>query len=143
MRTSTDCGGVRCANFFGLTKVGPVSSMLLMGHGSFWVSSRLRQFSRVRRKNFEVQIFHFAPLPHLLANRRSNEIRQDLLTPRALTLSLSKARTASHLYICPRLVLCFLCCTQALKEPTMEWTAPKHEEIDLNCEISSYANAEL
>jgi len=25
----------------------------------------------------------------------------------------------------------------------MEWTAPKHEEIDLNCEISSYANAEL
>ena len=32
---------------------------------------------------------------------------------------------------------------QASKEPTMEWTAPKHEEIDLNCEISSYANAEL
>jgi len=30
------------------------------------------------------------------------------------------------------------------KEPLpMEWTAPKHEEIDLNCEISSYANAEL
>jgi hypothetical protein len=26
---------------------------------------------------------------------------------------------------------------------TMEWTTPKHEEIDLNCEISSYANAEL
>jgi len=25
----------------------------------------------------------------------------------------------------------------------MEWTAPKHEEIDLNCEISSYANAEM
>jgi hypothetical protein len=32
---------------------------------------------------------------------------------------------------------------QASKEPTMEWTAPQHEEIDLNCEISSYANAEL
>jgi hypothetical protein len=27
--------------------------------------------------------------------------------------------------------------------PTMEWTTPQHEEIDLNCEISSYANAEL
>jgi hypothetical protein len=26
---------------------------------------------------------------------------------------------------------------------TMEWTTPAHEEIDLNCEISSYANAEL
>jgi hypothetical protein len=26
---------------------------------------------------------------------------------------------------------------------TMEWTTPTHEEIDLNCEISSYANAEL
>jgi len=25
----------------------------------------------------------------------------------------------------------------------MEWTAPQHEEIDLNCEISSYANAEI
>jgi len=25
----------------------------------------------------------------------------------------------------------------------MEWTTPRHEEIDLNCEISSYANAEL
>jgi len=26
---------------------------------------------------------------------------------------------------------------------TMEWTTPQHEEIDLNCEISSYANAEI
>jgi hypothetical protein len=26
---------------------------------------------------------------------------------------------------------------------TMEWTTPQHEEVDLNCEISSYANAEL
>jgi len=25
----------------------------------------------------------------------------------------------------------------------MEWTTPQHEEIDLNCEISAYANAEL
>jgi len=26
---------------------------------------------------------------------------------------------------------------------TMEWVAPQHEEINLNCEVSSYANAEL
>jgi hypothetical protein len=26
---------------------------------------------------------------------------------------------------------------------TMEWVTPQHEEVDLNCEISSYANAEL
>jgi hypothetical protein len=26
---------------------------------------------------------------------------------------------------------------------TMEWVTPQHEEIELNCEISSYANAEL
>jgi hypothetical protein len=26
---------------------------------------------------------------------------------------------------------------------SMEWTAPQHEEIDLNCEVSSYASAEL
>ncbi len=26
---------------------------------------------------------------------------------------------------------------------TMEWVAPQHEEISLNCEVSSYANAEL
>ena len=25
----------------------------------------------------------------------------------------------------------------------MEWVTPMHEEIDLNCEVSSYANAEL
>jgi len=24
----------------------------------------------------------------------------------------------------------------------MEWVTPQHEEIDLNCEVSSYANAE-
>jgi hypothetical protein len=31
-----------------------------------------------------------------------------------------------------------------LKEPFfMEWTIPQHEEIDLNCEVNSYANAEL
>ena len=26
---------------------------------------------------------------------------------------------------------------------TMEWVTPQHEVIDLNCEVSSYANAEL
>ena len=26
---------------------------------------------------------------------------------------------------------------------TMEWVTPQHEQIDLNCEVSSYANAEL
>jgi hypothetical protein len=47
------------------------------------------------------------------------------------------------------LFLCDLCytarvpCDLIFKEPTMEWTTPQHEEIDLNCEISSYANAEL
>jgi len=25
----------------------------------------------------------------------------------------------------------------------MEWTTPQHEVVDLNCEISSYANAEI
>jgi len=25
----------------------------------------------------------------------------------------------------------------------MDWTTPQHEEIALNCEISSYASAEL
>jgi hypothetical protein len=30
-----------------------------------------------------------------------------------------------------------------LRSPLMEWVTPQHEEIDLNCEISSYANAEL
>jgi hypothetical protein len=30
-----------------------------------------------------------------------------------------------------------------LEATAMEWTTPTHEVIDLNCEISSYANAEL
>jgi hypothetical protein len=29
------------------------------------------------------------------------------------------------------------------RSPHMEWTTPQHEEVDLSCEISSYANAEL
>jgi len=33
--------------------------------------------------------------------------------------------------------------SQDLKEALMEWVTPDHEEIELNCEISSYANAEL
>jgi len=32
---------------------------------------------------------------------------------------------------------------QTSRSLTMEWTTPQHEEIDLNCEISSYANAEI
>jgi hypothetical protein len=32
-------------------------------------------------------------------------------------------------------------CPQGAK--LMEWTTPQHEEIDLSCEVSSYANAEL
>jgi hypothetical protein len=58
--------------------------------------------------------------------------------------------TLQHLaYSLPRfLVLLSLLSLQSRpfnpREPTtMEWTTPQHEEIDLNCEISSYANAEL
>jgi hypothetical protein len=29
------------------------------------------------------------------------------------------------------------------RRQAMEWTTPKHEVVDLNCEVSSYANAEL
>jgi coenzyme PQQ precursor peptide PqqA len=29
------------------------------------------------------------------------------------------------------------------KQGTMEWTTPQFEQISLNCEINSYANAEL
>jgi coenzyme PQQ precursor peptide PqqA len=29
------------------------------------------------------------------------------------------------------------------RDKTMEWTAPKFEEIALNCEINSYASAAL
>jgi hypothetical protein len=40
-------------------------------------------------------------------------------------------------------MLCSFCSTYTKESLTMEWTAPQHEEIDLNCEISSYANAEI
>jgi coenzyme PQQ precursor peptide PqqA len=29
------------------------------------------------------------------------------------------------------------------KEKTMEWTTPQFEEISLNCEINSYASAQV
>ena len=54
----------------------------------------------------------------------------------------SPAYRISPIYLVLTRAILFLS-HQASKEPTMEWTAPKHEEIDLNCEISSYANAEL
>jgi hypothetical protein len=39
----------------------------------------------------------------------------------------------------------FLSCTSTnqLRSFPMDWTTPQHEVIDLNCEIGSYANAEL
>jgi hypothetical protein len=40
-------------------------------------------------------------------------------------------------------MLCWCCSTYIKESLPMEWTAPQHEEIDLNCEISSYANAEI
>ena len=45
-------------------------------------------------------------------------------------------------FCCSVSVVFFLCSTNQGVIP-MEWTTPKHEEIDLNCEISSYANAEI
>jgi hypothetical protein len=30
-----------------------------------------------------------------------------------------------------------------VEQKPMEWVTPQHETIDLNCEVSSYANAEL
>jgi hypothetical protein len=41
-------------------------------------------------------------------------------------------------------MLCFYASFNCPKGASlMEWVTPQHEEIDLNCEISSYANAEL
>jgi hypothetical protein len=42
-------------------------------------------------------------------------------------------------------MLCFLSLHDLTPKgaSTMEWVTPQHEEIDLNCEVSSYANAEL
>lgn len=45
------------------------------------------------------------------------------------------------------LISCYAFCVVVHLTPrgalTMEWVTPQHEEIDLNCEVSSYANAEL
>jgi len=40
-------------------------------------------------------------------------------------------------------VVLFESLDQTPRSLPMEWTTPQHEEIDLNCEISSYANAEI
>ncbi|PYT50546.1 MAG: hypothetical protein DMG44_05985 [Acidobacteria bacterium] len=45
---------------------------------------------------------------------------------------------AGHVLLLPGLTSNF-----PLGAKLMEWTTPQHEEIDLNCEVSSYANAEL
>ena len=42
-------------------------------------------------------------------------------------------------------MLCFFCVVYLTPKgaSTMEWVTPQHEEVDLNCEVGSYANAEL
>jgi hypothetical protein len=56
----------------------------------------------------------------------------------------SQAIQLADYFLPPETVLLFMSCDISIfKEPPMEWTTPQHEEIDLNCEISSYANAEL
>jgi hypothetical protein len=43
-----------------------------------------------------------------------------------------------------RTMLYLSCCPSIFSRRTaVEWTTPTHEEIDLSCEVSSYANAEL
>jgi len=42
-----------------------------------------------------------------------------------------------------RAILCSSSASNFWRDLIMEWTTPQHEEIDLNCEVSSYANAEL
>jgi hypothetical protein len=67
-------------------------------------------------------------------------------TPRipTATIAFEGVGTDNVLPFQPRAVVFFLRSNvPTFKEPSMEWTTPQHEEIDLNCEISSYANAEL
>jgi len=52
--------------------------------------------------------------------------------------SLFSSLPAGHVLLLPGLTSNF-----PLGAKLMEWTTPQHEEIDLNCEVSSYANAEL
>jgi hypothetical protein len=57
------------------------------------------------------------------------------------SLRLLQARQPSSPSVHP--MLCLIRTTKSKESPPMEWTTPQHEEIDLNCEISSYANAEI
>jgi hypothetical protein len=73
-------------------------------------------------------------LSHIRQTNLSSSVRRKLETDR------TAQGLSSELGLCyPKHDL-----NLASQEPlTMEWTTPQHEEIDLNCEISSYANAEL
>jgi len=58
-----------------------------------------------------------------------------------LTGSCSTGKTG--LILQAAMLFLFCISTNQLRSFSMEWTTPQHEVIDLNCEISSYANAEL
>jgi hypothetical protein len=47
------------------------------------------------------------------------------------------------IFLCYRSLLSHLKERRTKGAEPMEWEIPQHEEIDLNCEVSSYANAEL
>jgi hypothetical protein len=64
----------------------------------------------------------------------------------ALFFEPSASHFVSGRYSLPSASMLFFRCPRQLDVQgalTMEWITPQHEEIDLNCEISSYANAEL
>ena len=108
--------------FHSLTNRGPMPSALPLRHQRKSLSSDLRYFTSAF--SFSSNLCASALSPSQFGSH-----------PRILYRIFPIDTSATHDIL--------LSSHQASKEPTMEWTAPQHEEIDLNCEISSYANAEL
>jgi len=68
-----------------------------------------------------------------------------VFSSRILAREISPLSAASAQIPCPALPFSLFSesSTTTKESATMEWTTPQHEEIELNCEVSSYANAEI
>ena len=93
-------------------------------------------FRTVPRRNSSVSTLENLR-PELRLSRQRPKTFPERVRPSApIYWNLTPCFLFSPCYACWALISFF-------RSTTMEWTTPQHEEIDLNCEVSSYANAEL
>ena len=153
-KTSSFAVFLRCAQLLLLCPschhCPPLSTTFRHILNAFWYLSR--EIVNIRQEFFDACAILRSPLATATCWARPRRHSRDLgcLFLRLFSPSLSGRASASggsaRRSICPldrRASRAMLAAVRPKGVLVMEWITPQHEEIDLNCEVSSYANAEL